>query len=168
MKMRPERILLGEARGPEVLDFLQAINTGHDGSLFTIHANTPRDALARLEVMATMGGLDVPVRTIREQMSAAIDIIVQQMRLRDGKRKILSVTEVTGMQGEVVAMQDIFEFVQTDVKDGKIIGEFVATGNKPRCLDRLADEGFEFPEDFFQPPAGFEYPTPDLPPLPQL
>lgn len=151
LKMRPDRVLVTEVNGAEVLHLLQAMNTGHDGSMFTIHANNPRDVIARLEVMALMANMEVPVRSIREQIAAAVDIIVQQMRLRDGSRKILQITEVTGMEGTTITMNDIFEFRQTDYQEGRIIGHFTPTGYVPRCLDRLQEKGFHFTPDFFRP-----------------
>ncbi len=148
-RMRPERIILSEARSSEVMHLVQLINTGHDGAMFSIHANNPRDALNRMEVMCTMAGLQIPVLNIRQDLASAIDIIVQQQRLRDGSRKILNITEVTGIKNNIIEMQDIFEFYQTDFKDGRIVGEFKPTGTIPHCLDRLKDAGFEFPASFF-------------------
>ena len=124
--MRPDRIVVGECRGGEALDMLQAMNTGHDGSMTTVHANTPRDALSRLETMVLMAGIDLPVRAIREQIASAVDLIVQQSRLKDGTRKITSITEVQGMEGDVIVMQDIFVFEQTGIENGKIVGRHEA------------------------------------------
>ncbi len=151
MKMRPERILLGEARGGEVLDLFQAINTGHDGSLFTIHANNARDTLSRLEVMAMMAGVDMPLLTVREQMAKALNIVVNQQRLRDGTRKVMTISEVTGMQGTEIAIQPIFEFVETGMEDGRVTGYFTPTGYVPAAAKRIADFGTTFPDDFFTP-----------------
>jgi len=150
LRMRPDRIVVGEVRSGEALDMLQAMNTGHDGSLTTGHANSPRDMLSRLETMVLMAGMDLPVRAIREQISSAIDLIVQQVRLKDGSRKITHITEVTGMEGDVITMQDIFIFKQhgRDEK-GRIIGSIVPTGIKPKFVEKLADTGISLPPDIF-------------------
>jgi pilus assembly protein CpaF len=142
LRMRPERIVVGEVRGGEALDMLQAMNTGHDGSLTTLHANTPRDALSRLETMVLMAGMELPVRAIREQVASAIDLIVQQARLRDGSRKVTYITEVQGMEGDQIVLQDIFRFreVGNDVA-GKVTGRLEATGLVPKFLTRLETEG---------------------------
>lgn len=150
-RIRPERIILSEVNSSEVMHLVQLINTGHDGALFGIHANSPRDALSRMEVMCTMAGLQIPILNIRQDLASAVDIIVQQQRLRDGSRKILNITEVTGMQNNLIAMQDIFEFQQTDFKDGKIIGAAKPTGVIPKCRGLLEDNGFDFPDSFFTP-----------------
>jgi pilus assembly protein CpaF len=149
LRMRPERIVVGECRGGEALDMLQAMNTGHDGSLTTLHANTPRDAIARLEVMCLMAGVDLPVRAIREQIASAVDLIVQQMRLRDGSRKVIYITEIQGMEGEMVTMSDIFEFEQTGLEAGKIIGRIRPTGIRPKFSPRLEDAGIHLPPSVF-------------------
>lgn len=149
LRMRPERIVVGECRGGEALDMLQAMNTGHDGSLTTLHANTPRDALARLEVMCLMAGMDLPVRAIREQVASAVDMIIQQQRLRDGSRKITYITEIQGMEGQMVTMSDIFEFEQTGFENNKIIGRIRPTGLRPRFYDRLEDHGINLPPSIF-------------------
>jgi pilus assembly protein CpaF len=149
LRMRPERIVVGECRGGEALDMLQAMNTGHDGSLTTLHANTPRDALARLEVMCLMAGVDLPVRAIREQIASAVDVIVQQQRLRDGSRKIIFITEIQGMEGEMVTMSDIFEFEQTGFEGGKIIGRIRPTGIRPKFSQRIEDAGIHLPPSVF-------------------
>lgn len=149
LRMRPERIVVGECRGGEALDMLQAMNTGHDGSLTTLHANTPRDALARLEVMCLMAGMDLPVRAIREQVASAVDLICQQSRLRDGSRKVVAITEVQGMEGEMVTMSDIFEFEQTGIESGKIIGRVRPTGIRPKFNDRLEDAGIHVPASVY-------------------
>ncbi|MGI6358028.1 MAG: CpaF family protein [Bacillota bacterium] len=151
LRMRPNRIVVGEVRGGEALDMLQAMNTGHDGSLTTGHANSPRDMLARLETMVLMAGMELPVRAIREQIAAAIDLIVQQSRLRDGSRKITHISEVVGMEGDIITLQDIFVFKQTD-RDvaGKVVGEFQPTGIRPRCYDLLQSSGVMLPPELFQ------------------
>ncbi len=131
LRMRPDRIVVGECRSGEALDMLQAMNTGHDGSMSTGHANTPRDMLSRLETMVLMAGMDLPLRAIREQISSAVDLIVHQNRLKDGTRKIVNITEVQGMEGEVIVMQDVFVFEQTDVVEGKIVGRLKPTGIRP-------------------------------------
>jgi len=149
LRMRPERIVVGECRGGEALDMLQAMNTGHDGSLTTLHANTPRDALARLEVMCLMAGMDLPVRAIREQVASAVDMIVQQQRLRDGSRKILAISEVQGMEGEMITMSNIFEFEQTGYENNKIVGRIRPTGLRPRFYERIEDAGINLPPSVF-------------------
>lgn len=152
LRMRPDRIVVGEVRAGEALDMLQAMNTGHDGSLTTGHANSPRDMLSRLETMVLMAGMDLPVRAIREQMAAAVDVIVQQNRLRDGSRKITHVTEVVGMEGDVIVLQDIFRYEQKGVDDrGRIIGEHRATGIIPKFLSQIEAEGIKLPDDIFLP-----------------
>ncbi len=149
LRMRPERIIVGECRSGEALDMLQAMNTGHDGSLTTLHANTPRDAISRLEVMCLMAGMDLPVRAIREQIAAAVDVICQQSRLRDGSRKIMNITEVQGMEGEMITMSDIFEFETTGTEGGKIIGRIRPTGLRPKFIDRLEAAGIHLPPSTF-------------------
>lgn len=149
LRMRPERIVVGECRGGEALDMLQAMNTGHDGSLTTLHANTPRDALSRLEVMCLMSGMDLPVRAIREQVASAVDMIVQQQRLRDGSRKIIAITEVQGMEGEMITMSNIFEFEQTGFENNKIVGRIRPTGIRPRFYERIEDSGINLPPSVF-------------------
>ncbi len=151
LRMRPDRIVVGEVRSGEALDMLQAMNTGHDGSLTTGHANTPRDMLARLETMVLMAGMELPVRAIREQIAAAVDVIVQQSRLRDGSRKITHITEVQGMEGDVVVLQDIFIYEQTGVDDrGKLLGRFKSTGIRPKFLDKFEAAGIKLPDDTFK------------------
>lgn len=149
LRMRPERIVVGECRGGEALDMLQAMNTGHDGSLTTLHANSPRDAIARLEVMCLMAGMDLPVRAIREQVASAVDMIVQQSRLRDGSRKVIAVAEVQGMEGEMVTMSNIFEFEQTGFENEKIVGRIRPTGIRPRFYERIEDAGINLPPSVF-------------------
>jgi pilus assembly protein CpaF len=152
LRMRPERIIVGEVRGGEALDMLQAMNTGHDGSLTTGHANSPRDMLARLETMVLMAGMELPVRAIREQISSAIDLIIQQTRLRDGTRKITHITEVQGMEGDIITLQDVFVFKQTGIDDdGKVVGEFVATGVRPSFAERFHAQGIDLPPGLFTP-----------------
>ncbi len=152
LRMRPDRIVVGEVRGGEALDMLQAMNTGHDGSLTTGHANAPRDMLSRLETMVLMAGMDLPVRAIREQIASAVDLIVQQSRLRDGSRKITHLTEVQGMEGEVITLQDIFVFDQTGCDEqGKVIGRFKPTGIRPKFLDKLSSNGINLPNETFWP-----------------
>lgn len=149
LRMRPERIIVGECRGGEALDMLQAMNTGHDGSLTTLHANTPRDAISRLEVMCLMAGMDLPTRAIREQMAAAVDVICQQSRLRDGTRKVMYITEVQGMEGEMITMSDIFTFEQTGFEGGKIVGRIKPTGIRPKFIERIEDAGIHLPPSTF-------------------
>jgi pilus assembly protein CpaF len=148
LRMRPERIVVGECRGGEALDMLQAMNTGHDGSMTTIHANTPRDALSRLETLVLMSGIDLPVKAIRQQVAGAINIFCQLSRLRDGSRRVTSITEITGMEGEVITMQEIFVFESEGAgPDGKIIGHFKPTGIRPKILDRMFSMGLALPPE---------------------
>lgn len=152
LRMRPDRLVVGEVRGGEALDMLQAMNTGHDGSLTTGHSNSPRDTISRLETMVLMAGMDLPVRAIREQIASAINIIVHQSRLQDGTRKITHITEVAGMEGEVITLQDIFIFERTGVDEHKrVLGRHRATGITPKCVERLAAMGITFPPNFFSP-----------------
>jgi pilus assembly protein CpaF len=151
LRMRPDRIVVGEVRGEEALDMLQAMNTGHDGSLTTVHANTPRDALARIETMIAMGTSNLPERAMRQQITSAIQLVVQQTRLSDGSRKVTSVSEITGMEGDVITMQEIFVFEKVGVtQDGKVIGRFRATGVRPKCCERLRASGIHLPPDMFE------------------
>jgi pilus assembly protein CpaF len=150
LRMRPDRIVVGECRGGEALDMLQAMNTGHDGSLTTLHANTPRDALSRLETMCMMSGMELPLRVIREQIASAVDLIIQQSRLKDGSRKVTAVTEVAGMEGDTVVLTDIFKFEQTGVSpDGRVIGELKPTGIRPLFSPRLEAAGFKLGPEVF-------------------
>ncbi|MCA9971161.1 MAG: CpaF family protein [Anaerolineales bacterium] len=149
LRMRPERIVVGECRGGEALDMLQAMNTGHDGSLTTIHANNPRDTISRLETLVLMAGMDLPLSVVRKQIVSAVDLIVQQARLRDGSRKVISITEVTGMEGETVVMQEIFRFEESGEKDGQVLGEFVSGGGRPSCEERMRQHGFNLPASMF-------------------
>jgi pilus assembly protein CpaF len=148
-RMRPERIIVGECRGGETLDMLQAMNTGHDGSMTTAHANSPRDAISRVETMCLMAGMDLPVRAIREQVSSAIDLICQQERMRDGTRKVTCITEVSGMEGEVITMTDIFVFEQTGTENGKIIGRLRPTGLRPKFMEKIETAGINLPPSIF-------------------
>jgi pilus assembly protein CpaF len=149
LRMRPERIIVGECRGGETLDMLQAMNTGHDGSMTTAHANSPRDAISRVETMCLMAGMDLPVRAIREQISSAVDIIVQQERMRDGTRKVTSVTEVSGMEGDVITMTDIFVFEQSGVENGQVVGRLRPTGLRPKFMDKIEATGIHLPPSIF-------------------
>ncbi|PJF43603.1 MAG: type II secretion system protein E [Phototrophicales bacterium] len=149
LRMRPDRIVVGECRGGEALDMLQAMNTGHEGSLTTAHSNSPRDTIARLEVMCLMAGMDLPQRAIREQIASAVDMICHQSRLRDGSRKVVKVTEIQGMEGDVITMSDIFEFEQTGVEAGKVIGRIRPTGLRPKFIDRIAAAGIHLPPSVF-------------------
>jgi pilus assembly protein CpaF len=150
LRMRPDRIVVGECRGGEALDMLQAMNTGHDGSLTTIHANSPRDALSRLETLVLMAGMDLPIKIVRQQISSAVDVIVQMSRLRDGTRKLIAITEIAGMEGDVVTLSDIFKFNQTGVDaDGKILGQLKPTGLRPLFGPRLEAAGFKLTADIF-------------------
>jgi pilus assembly protein CpaF len=150
LRMRPDRIVVGEVRGGEALDMLQAMNTGHDGSLTTVHANSPRDAVTRLETLVLMAGLDLPARMVRQQIAAAVDLFIQQSRLSDGSRKVTFVTEVAGMEGDMVTMTDIFKFEQTGTSpDGKVIGKLKSTGLRPVFMGRLKAAGFELGAKIF-------------------
>lgn len=151
LRMRPDRIIVGEVRGREALDMLQAMNTGHEGSLTTVHANSPRDAISRIEIMVAMAGLDLPVRAVRQQFASAIDLIIQIGRLPGGRRRLLSISEVTGMEGDIVALQDLFVFRQEGVStDGHAYGAFTSEGLRPRCYDRLNRTGHTLPTSLFQ------------------
>ncbi|MBV8515596.1 MAG: CpaF family protein [Acidobacteria bacterium] len=150
LRMRPDRIIVGEVRGEEALDMLQAMNTGHDGSLTTIHANTPRDALSRLETMVAMGSLNIPDSAIRRQIASAIDVVVQVSRLSDGSRKVISLAEITGMEGDIVSMQDIFVFRKRGIlENGEVSGEFVPTGIRPKFAEKLQVSGIHLPISMF-------------------
>jgi pilus assembly protein CpaF len=149
LRMRPDRIIVGEIRDDAALDMLQAMNTGHDGSMTTAHSNTPRDTLARIETMTMMAGMELPERAIREQVASAIDLIIHQERLRDGSRKIVNITEVSGMEGEVITMTDLFLFEQTSIEDGKIIGRLRPTGLRPKFMDKIEGSGIHLPPSIF-------------------
>ncbi len=151
LRMRPDRIVVGEVRGEEALDMLQAMNTGHDGSLTTVHANTPRDALTRIETMIAMGATNLPEKGMRQQIASAIQIVMQQTRLSDGTRKVTSISEITGMEGDIITMQEIFVFEKMGVsQEGKVIGRFRATGVRPKCAERLKMSGIVLPPDMFE------------------
>lgn len=155
LRMRPDRIVVGECRGGEALDMLQAMNTGHDGSLTTLHANSPRDAISRMETMVLMAGMDLPLKVVRQQISSAVDLIIQQTRLKDGSRKVTAITEVVGMEGDIVVLTDIFKFEQTGLgQDGRILGELRATGIRPIFTPRLEAAGFKLGAEVFMPPGG--------------
>ena len=150
LRMRPDRIIVGECRGGEALDMLQAMNTGHDGSLTTLHANSPRDALSRLETMVLMAGVELPLKVVRQQVSSAIDLIIQQSRLKDGTRKVTAITEVAGMEGDIIVLTDIFKFEQTGIgEDSKILGTLKPTGIRPQFSPRLEAAGFKLSADIF-------------------
>jgi pilus assembly protein CpaF len=152
LRMRPDRIILGEVRGEEAVDMLQAMNTGHDGSLTTIHANSARDALSRLETMAAMSGLNLPEKAIRQQAASAINVIVQITRLSDGSRKVISIAEITGMEGDMVTIQEIFSFRKSGIGEhGAVLGEYLPSGIRPRCSEQLATSGIQLPTAIFRP-----------------
>jgi pilus assembly protein CpaF len=151
LRMRPDRIVVGEVRGEEALDMLQAMNTGHDGSLTTVHANSARDALYRLDTMVAMANLNIPEKAIRQQIASAVNLIVQVTRLSDGSRKVTGISELTGMEGDVISLQDIFLFERAGIRpDGKVSGRFRATGIRPKCSDKLAAAGMRLPADMFE------------------
>ncbi|HGL6714837.1 CpaF family protein [Burkholderia contaminans] len=157
LRMRPDRIILGEVRGAEALDMLNAMNTGHEGSLATIHANTPRDALTRLENMVSISGLTLPPKTMRQQITSAISVVVQAARLTDGRRKIVSIQELTGMEGDIINMQEIFTFKRTGVdRDGTVRGHFCATGVRPKFVERLQAFGINLPDSLYDPSQRYE------------
>jgi pilus assembly protein CpaF len=150
LRMRPDRIIVGEVRGEEALDMLQAMNTGHDGSLTTVHANTPRDALSRLETMVAMANVNLPDKAMRQQISSAIQIVIQQARMSDGTRKVTSVSEITGMEGDIITMQEIYRFEKTGLSpEGKVVGRFMATGVRPKVCERLRSSGIQLAADMF-------------------
>ena len=150
LRMRPDRIIVGEVRTGEALDMLQAMNTGHDGSMTTAHANSARDLLSRLETMVLMSGMELPLRAIRSQIASAVDIVVQIARMRDGSRKIINISEVTGMEGDIITMQDLFRFEQQGIdSDGRLRGEFVSEGLRPMCSEKLELNGIHLPMDLF-------------------
>jgi len=154
LRMRPDRIVVGEVRGDEALDMLQAMNTGHDGSLTTIHANAPRDALTRLETMVAMANLNIPENAIRRQVASALDMIIQVSRMSDGTRKLINISQVVGMEGDVVTMQDIFEFRKTGIGEkGEVLGEFLPSGIRPRLSERLLAAGIRLPAGIFERPG---------------
>ncbi len=148
LRMRPDRLVVGEVRGPEALDMLQAMNTGHDGSMTTLHANKPRDALARLETLVLMAGYDLPLRAIRAQITSAINVIVHLERLRDGTRKVVQISEVSGMEEDVITMQEVFRFIQSGIDgQGRVMGRFTPTGIRPRVIERLDELGLDLPAE---------------------
>ena len=150
LRMRPDRIIVGEVRTGEALDMLQAMNTGHDGSMTTAHANSARDLLSRLETMVLMSGMELPLRAIRSQIASAVDIVVQIARMRDGSRKIINISEVTGMEGDIITMQDLFRFEQQGIdSDGRLRGEFVSEGLRPMCSEKLELNGIHLPMELF-------------------
>lgn len=149
LRMRPDRIVVGESRGGEALDMLQAMNTGHDGSMTTVHSNGPRDSLRRIETMVMMAGMDLPLISIREQLASAIELIVHMERLRDGARKVMYVTEVQGMEGDTIVLQDLFTFVQTDFKNGRVFGKLKSTGLRPHFMDKFRKSGVSLPDQIF-------------------
>jgi pilus assembly protein CpaF len=149
LRMRPDRIIVGEIRDEAALDMLQAMNTGHDGSMTTAHSNSPRDTLTRLETMTLMAGMELPVRAIREQVASAIDLVVHQERMRDGSRKIVNITEVSGMEGDVITTTDIFVFEQTGYDNGKVVGRLRPTGLRPKFMDKIEAAGIHLPPSIF-------------------
>jgi pilus assembly protein CpaF len=149
LRMRPDRIVVGEVRGAEALDMLQAMNTGHDGSITTVHANSPRDALSRIETMVLMAGVELPLRAIREQLASALDLVVHQTRSKDGVRRIVAITEVQGMEGDVVVMQDVFVWHQSGVVDGRITGILAPTGMRPKFVEKFESLGIYLPTELF-------------------
>ena len=149
LRMRPDRVIIGEVRSGEALDMLQAMNTGHDGSLATGHANSPRDMLSRLETMVLMAGMDLPHRAIREQIASAIHLIVHQDRLRDGSRKVMSVSEIQGMEGDIITTSEIFRFEQTNIENGKVIGRLRPTGLRPKFMWKIQEAGIMLPPSIF-------------------
>ncbi|MCB8945338.1 MAG: CpaF family protein [Ardenticatenaceae bacterium] len=153
LRMRPERIVVGECRGGEALDMLQAMNTGQDGSLTTIHANTPRDTISRLTTLVLMSGMSLPILVVLKQIASAVDLIVQQARLRDGSRKIINITEVADLEGDMITLQDVFSFVEKPGEDGKVAGGFEPSGRRPLCEERLKSYGVTFPAKMFMPPS---------------
>jgi pilus assembly protein CpaF len=157
LRMRPDRIIVGEVRGAEVMDMLQAMNTGHDGSMTTVHANSPRDALTRLENMMGMSGLTLPPKAMRQQISSALTVLVQIARMSDGKRRLVSLQEITGMEGDIITMQEIFGFDQTGIApDDTVLGHFRATGIRPKFVDRLHVHGIAVPDELFDPKRTYE------------
>jgi pilus assembly protein CpaF len=153
LRMRPDRIIVGEARGGEALDMLQAMNTGHDGSMTTIHSNSPRDTLRRVETMVLMAGMELPLRAIREQVASAVDLVVHMERLRDGTRKVVQVSEVQGMEGESIVMQDLFQFEQTGITNGRVVGQLKSTGLRPKFSEKFAINNIELPPNIFDTQA---------------
>jgi pilus assembly protein CpaF len=155
LRMRPERVVIGECRSGEALDMLQAMNTGHDGSLTTVHANSPRDCISRLETLVLMAGVDLPLQVVRQQIASAIHLIVQASRLRDGSRKVTYITEIQGIEVNTPILQDIFKFVEQGEDDGKVLGEMEPGGLRPRCEPKLRHHGFEMPASMFMKSDSF-------------
>src|SRR6185312_10577942 len=149
LRMRPDRIIMGECRGSEAIDMLQAMNTGHDGSLTTLHANTPRDALSRLETMISMASLELPEKAMRQQIASAINLVIQESRLSDGTRKVMQISEIVGMEGDVITMQDIFGYERQGMDGDRVVGRFRASGIRPRCSDRLKSFGIDLSSVLF-------------------
>jgi pilus assembly protein CpaF len=149
LRMRPDRIIVGEIRDEAAIDMLQAMNTGHDGSMTTCHSNGPRDTLSRLETMTMMAGMELPVRAIREQVSSAIDLIIHQERMRDGSRKVVNITEVTGMEGDVITMTDIYTFEQVGYENGRVVGRLRPTGLRPKFIEKIETSGIHLPSTIF-------------------
>jgi pilus assembly protein CpaF len=149
LRMRPDRIIVGEIRDDAALDMLQAMNTGHDGSMTTLHSNSPRDTLSRLETMTLMAGMELPVRAIREQVSSAINLVVHQERMRDGSRRVTNITEVAGMEGDVITMMDLFVFEQTGFENGKVLGRLRPSGLRPKFMDKIEASGIHLPPSIF-------------------
>jgi pilus assembly protein CpaF len=157
LRMRPDRIIIGEVRGPEAMDMLQAMNTGHEGSMATVHANTPRDALSRIENMVSMAEMNLPIKAVRQQISSAVWVVVQVSRMTDGKRKLISIQEITGMEGDIITMQEIFTFTQTSIdENGMIQGHFHATGIRPKFAERLKVSGISLRDELFDPTRIFK------------
>ncbi|MEO0774169.1 MAG: ATPase, T2SS/T4P/T4SS family, partial [Pseudomonadota bacterium] len=155
LRMRPDRIIVGETRGEEVIDMLQAMNTGHDGSMTTIHANNPRDGISRLENMVAMAGIEMPLKAVRSQIASAVNLLVQASRLQDGSRRMTSITEITGMEGDVISMQEIFRFQRTGLgPDNKIIGHFTGTGVRSNYTERFRLWGYDLPPSIYDPVSG--------------
>jgi len=149
LRMRPDRIIVGEIRASEALDMLQAMNTGHEGSMTTAHSNSPRDTLSRIETMTLMAGMDLPIRAIREQISSALELVVHTERLRDGSRKVTHITEIQGMEGDVITMTDLFVFEQTGFEEGRVIGRLRPTGLRPKFMDKIEASGIHLPASIF-------------------
>jgi pilus assembly protein CpaF len=156
LRMRPDRVIVGEVRSGEALDMLQAMNTGHDGSLTTIHANSPRDTIARMETLVLMAGMELPLKVVRAQITSAVDLIVQQARLRDGSRKVIGISEVQGMEGDVAVLSDIFTFDEKGMQDGKVVGELVPVGVRPKFTEKLEVHGYDLPPEVFMHPTQME------------
>jgi pilus assembly protein CpaF len=153
LRMRPDRIVVGECRGGEALDMLQAMNTGHDGSMTTVHANSPRDALRRVETMVLMAGMEIPLKAIREQVASSIELVIHMERMKDGTRRVTQVSEVQGMESDTIVMQDIFVFHQTGIRNGVVLGSLKPTGLRPRFLEKLVANSIEIADNTFEVPV---------------